>query len=335
MTTLLAPTTPTAARRSAFALGVDVSAAQSATEALTLAGLDWQTRIIAPEAVTMTSADGVTEAAMPEHLNFAVRSDTSAVLGVVGRRYIPVQNSQMAEVADYARGLGGFLTRAGSFAGGSRVFMDLQFPDLDVKVAHMGSEIDHVVMGLRLTNAHDGTGQFVATVTGRRLACLNGMVVPVQGLSHTFKIRHTASAIGLLGEAERSIAGLMSYVVSFAKTAYLLLDTPMSAREFGHFIDELYPAPVGDISDRELGLLKARRLDLSWLFTEAETNAIGRGTAWGALNAVTEYVDWVAPLRAMRVREAAVARAMRQFNGLGQEAKDRATRLLLAFSGGD
>ncbi|WP_036323494.1 hypothetical protein, partial [Microbacterium gubbeenense] len=70
------------------------------------------------------------------------------------------------------------------------------------------------------------------------------------------------------------------------------------------------------------------------LFRLAPTNELGRGTAWSAYNALTEYLDWMAPVRGAGAGDDdeadALLRARRQFDGTTQKVKDRGFALLAA-----
>src|SRR3990172_7974897 len=97
-------------------LGVNVSEAQTSDAAIELAGLDWQV-----EAKSLAAAIGNGEWSPVLDRVANVRSDTNAVLGIVGRTYRVFQNREAFDFMDALVGekLAMFET-AGSLKGGKR-----------------------------------------------------------------------------------------------------------------------------------------------------------------------------------------------------------------------
>lgn len=318
MSAQIAAPAPSVDRRSAR-LGRSIVGATSAAEALSLADLDWGLKVIEAEALTVLTDDGVISTSIPGQ-RMVMRDDNHVTLGVVGGRYTPIMNHSVFALTEHIRSQGGVYTEGGALDHGRRVFMRMGLPGTDVSLLN-GRDL--VNFGVSVRAAHDGTGNVTAEVVGTRLVCTNGMVAAIPGIPHVFKVRHTASAEMRMAEAETILAGAHQYAKAFAATAQHMLDTPMTRSAFEDYIDRLFPRPL-EPKGRAVTTWEARRDALVRLFTFAETNDLGRDTAWGAYNAVTEYLDWEAPVRRTQGLSTSESRARRQFDNSTQDVKDLA-----------
>jgi phage/plasmid-like protein (TIGR03299 family) len=131
-------------------LGTVIAQATTSAEAIGLAGLDWRVqqwnvRPFGPDDQTVGTdiADTVAN----------VRTDTKAVLGVVGKRYRVFQNHEAFDFMDALVGdkLAIYET-AGSLHGGKRVWMLARIP----KEYRAGAD-DLIKPYVLLTNTHDGS----------------------------------------------------------------------------------------------------------------------------------------------------------------------------------
>lgn len=309
-------TAPAASRTFASrSLGADISSARSVDEALVLAGLDWGIEEHPADSFALTTAEGVTMTGMPG-MRFFLRSDTKQALHLGGGRYTAVTNADAFAPADIAVAMGARLASGGALRGGRQAYLELDLPDSAVKVGG----VDLLSAQLLCRTAHDGSGRVTGEARIRRLVCTNGMTADI-GFPATFAIGHTSSAHDRLKAAKEMMQGAVRFAKEFAAVADHMLDTPMNEREFGAFVDTMYPEP--DTDAREHGTWERRRGELMELFRFAETNDLGRGSRWGAYSALTEYLDWFAP-----VRGDDDARALRQLDNVAQGKKDRAMKML-------
>lgn len=310
-------TAPAATRTAASrALGADISSARTVHDALTLAGLDWGIEEHPADSFALTTDDGVTMTGMPG-MRFFLRSDTKEALHLGGARYTPVTNADAFASADAAVEMGARFSTGGALRGGRQTYLELDLPDATVKVGGK----DLVTVSILLRTAHDGSGRVSGEARVRRLICTNGMTANI-GFPATFAIGHTRSAHDRLAVATTMVQGTVRFAKEFAAVADHLIDTPMTLSEFIAFIDALYPRP-NEENAREFGRWERRREELIELFRFADTNDLGRGSRWGAYSALTEHLDWFAP-----VRGGDDARALRQLDNTAQGTKDRAMKLL-------
>jgi len=131
-----------------------------------------------------------------------VRSDTDAVLGVVGKDYEVVQNVDAFSFFDgIVGGKDGILYEtAGALGNGERLFITAKLPDY-IRVGRN----DCIEKYLFLTTSHDGTGSIQIAFTPVRIVCQNTLNAALRNQVNGIKIRHTASATDKLKEAYKML----------------------------------------------------------------------------------------------------------------------------------
>ncbi len=304
-------------------LGADLNSVSTMEEALVRADLAWGLTVVSgDEHFSRITDEGVETTSFPG-MRLIQRDDTGVTLGVVGQRYRPVDNRSVFSLGDYILAQGGKLVSGGALDHGREAFMRFDLPGSAVTLAD-GKDL--IRFGVVVKANHSGSGTVTAALEGTRLVCTNGMVAAMGGVPYSFSVRHTASAETRMEEARDIIKGAGRYATEFAAVAEHMLDTPMTVASFTRYIDRLFPAPSADAGRRAETVWQNRRAQLLSLFRFADTNKVGRGTRYGAYNAVTEYADWVAPVRSNGA-EAVGVRVRRQFNAAAQPLKDAAFAL--------
>lgn len=106
----------------------------------------------------------------------------------------------------------------------------------------------------------------------------------------------------------RDALGLtFSSVEAFEAEAERLIQTTLTDAEFDALIAATFETVEADATERARQADRERREVLSFLFHDADTPSGIRGTAWAGYQAVAEYVDHYAPVRAKQ--DDAMARA--------------------------
>jgi phage/plasmid-like protein (TIGR03299 family) len=306
-------------------------AACDAASMIAAAGLDWRVEQHPLEAVVEREYQSA-RVPVPRHVA-NVRSDTGTVLGVVGDGYEPLQNAAAFAFCDAITDSGrAHWIGAGATHGGARVHALMR---LDREVRIGDAEGEEVLPLLCFRNGHDGGLAVTVSVLPFRLACLNGMLLPVEGAERTWKARHTANVEGKLQDARRTLGIAWRYYDQLERLGGRLIRERMDAGEFERFLARLVPLPEPkpDATDGGRAVRNAERVReaIRTAYRAASDLDNVRGTCWGALQAVTAYVDHVQPTRRRAGRTEAEARFERQTEP--QPLKDRALDLLT--EGGD
>lgn len=293
----------------------------TAAEMVVASGLDWD---VNPTAIrTMFNGSDVLVAD-----KFAnVRSTDGAVLGVVGRQYQVIQNRDAFAFADALvdDGQAKYET-AGSLRGGRVTFMSMELNHLDLTLD--GEHPDGTIKTyLLLSNAHDGSRALEADITKVRVVCQNTLNLAIKGSTRRFKIRHSGSVDGKIAAAREALGIAFTYDKAFEAAAQRLLSKKLVDDQ----VLEIFRTAVWPIDQDEAteGRLEAHASTLAFEdYIKSENLDPIRGTAWGALNAVAEFIDHEQEYRG-RFDSAADVRANSILWGTGQAKKQAAFEALL------
>ena len=216
------------------------------------------------------------------------------VLGIVGERYVPLQNEDLFSFGDNILDGGGRWETAGSIRGGRVVFGSLALER--ETVLDPNGVADVVKTYLLINTSHDGSIAIQASITPVRVVCANTLNVALNrtrkkdGVKQSFKIRHTQTAEGKITVARQALGMANSYMDEFDKMAHAMIAKEISAKDFNDIILAAYPKPDKDTK----GAVKKweNKVDMINDIYTGEYNGMISGNAWGAFNALTERLDW-------------------------------------------
>ena len=216
------------------------------------------------------------------------------VLGIVGERYVPLQNEDLFSFGDNILDGGGRWETAGSIKGGRVVFGSLALER--ETVLDPNGVADKIKTYLLINTSHDGSVAIQASITPVRVVCANTLNVALNrtkkrdGVKQSFKIRHTQTANGKVQVARETLGLANAYMNEFDKMAHAMIAKEISAQQFNDIILAAYPKPDKDTK----GAVKKweNKVDLINDIYTGEFNGMIANTAWGAFNALTERLDW-------------------------------------------
>jgi phage/plasmid-like protein (TIGR03299 family) len=296
-------------------------------EALQLSGLDWT---VHTEPASHTFYDpnpasdegGLIARVEPISAKVVVRDDTRSQLGVVGLRWMPVQNVDAFKWFDRWVDTGKVeIETAGSLFGGRKVWILARIVS-DPIVIGPDDEIRKYVL---LAHGHDGELAIRVGTTLVRVVCNNTMSAAVSlgdGNGSLFRVTHTSGALARLDDAADQIE-LIDARLSAAGDAYRELARHDVTGGEQTIVD--YASAVYGQTEEEIR--KGRRLPL---IGEKFASGLGqdlkgaRGTWFGLLNAITEIETHGS------TGNAAEGRAIRNVWGAGATILQRALDIALA-----
>jgi phage/plasmid-like protein (TIGR03299 family) len=216
------------------------------------------------------------------------------VLGVVGERYVPLQNEDLFDFGDLMLDGGGRWETAGSIKGGRQVFGSLALERETILDPNGVS--DKVNTYLLINTSHDGSVAIQASITPVRVVCANTLNLALsafkgnKGVKQSFKIRHTATASGKVQQAREALGLANAYMDKFDEMAKAMIETEITKAQFDQIVALAYPAPEKDAK----GSFKKHndKIDLINSIYVGDYNNTIAGTKWGAFNALTERLDW-------------------------------------------
>jgi phage/plasmid-like protein (TIGR03299 family) len=257
-------------------LGQVVDSAQTSADAIKLAGLDWEV-----QTQHLTTLSGIE---VPSH-RAVVRSDTGAVLGCVGHKYAPLQNSEAFGWMDSIAGEGlAHWHTAGALRGGRHVFMLAKLP----KVIRV-TDRDILEQYVLVVNGHDGTKALTLFPTSIRVVCANTLRLAesLSAGSAMVRLIHRAEPLSQRVSRARDCLGIIEQRHDlFKEQVEALARHAMDTGAVEGYFRSVVPSALSDRGvERVVGSFYAM------LHNERNSGLDGRFSAWTAYNAVSEYAD--------------------------------------------
>lgn len=223
---------------------------------------------------------------IPNHYRTA-RSDNNDTLGIVGNQYEVYQNDEALSFIDNLLGIGlTKLNRIGSFSMGRRIVANIQIKDDEG-----GSEVDPIEKNMVITNSHDGSSPVLVLCTDTRVVCQNTLELAIREAKNKFSVKHTRSMREKMHIAEDIFAKSIKYFQETNNFYNHLKDVTFTEKQLRELVGRVYgfDATDKDLSTRSDNILE-EVTELSYTGKGTDLPNV-RGTAWGAYNAVTEYLD--------------------------------------------
>lgn len=216
-----------------------------------------------------------------------VRLDTGAVLGIVGDGYRVMQNRDAAAFGEMLQDSGdALLETAGSLFGGRRVFFSFEIGE-GIEIAGDPGKTRSFLL---VTNGHDGMTPFGASVVSIRTVCWNTWQLALAGARASWKIRHTASLDGRVAEARKALGLSFTYMERYKETAEALILKTVTDRQIENILRKAFPVP--ETQDTPERIEQSTFSKVLTAYRTSPTVEPVRGTAYGVLQAVGEYLDF-------------------------------------------
>lgn len=257
-----------------------------------------------------------------------VRSDTGEPLGTVGRFYRPVQNRDAFEFLQALADKDDIIWETAGMTASGRVFVCMRLPDT-LKIDANGVEfpIEPYVVAF---NSHDGESPFKLVVTPWAPLCGNTERFALRDAVTSWSVRHTTNATKKMEQARKALGLSLEHYEEFAADEARLAENEMILEQFQELVTDLWAprkeAEGKEESKRSQGMRERREGALEELWGK---NSKRYGTtAFAAERAVTEYLDHVAPRKALGDKLAA-ARATAILEGSDDNIKAKAHQKLM------
>lgn len=295
-------------------LGQIVEGAMTSEEAIKLANLDYTVEI----KPLFAKVEGATDLLLPVPDKFAtVRTDKNKVLGVIGNRYKVVQNKEaFAFFDEIVGGKHAMFETAGVLGQGERIFVSAKMPDV-IRIAGTDDISEVYVL---LTSSHDGSGSIIAAVTPIRVVCQNTLNAALKSTVSRVAIRHTTSAADKLKEAHKLLGISHAYITEVNEMFNALAKKVVTDAQVKTLVENLFKSEKED-STRIKNIHEA--VMASYFSGVGQSKIIG--TAWGAYNGITHYLDHVKTYRTGDVKLDSL------MNGASEKVQNEAFAQLIAL----
>lgn len=216
------------------------------------------------------------------------RSDTKTALSVVSNRYQVVQPREVLEFYRDLTEVSGYeLETAGVLKGGRKFWALARTGHAEILKGN-----DQVNGYLLLATSCDGTLATTATPTTVRVVCNNTLSIALDGTSYAIKVPHNTRFDPKTVKKQLGVA--VSQWDDFMYRMRVLAERKIQPHEsFRFFTNVLCKASVPVASSETLPNERALRKMQSLYEGRGRGSTLESscGTAWGLLNAVTEFVD--------------------------------------------
>ena len=299
-------------------LGTVVANAQTSSEAIRLASLDWS---VEPWPL-VARRDGIEREVTGRVAN--VRSDTREVLGVVSPGYRVFQNHAAFEFFDaIVQDKLAIYETAGALKGGRHIWMLARLP----KTLRAAGD-DEIKPYVLLANSHDGTRALRMIPTTVRVVCANtlnlalGRAAATEGLT----IYHNESLERRVADARDKLGIITRRMDEFEVQVQALARRPMARDELTNYFTTLVTDRAAETQKRMLAAFVAN--------LDHATNTLPgiSGTAWAAYNAVSQWADHQSVVRGQTEVQRADSRLASVWFGAAAEFKTRAFDAALALA---
>jgi len=246
------------------------------------------------------------------------RSDTGAELGIVSDSFKTMQPVQVLEFfRQYADEGGAQLETAGALHGGRLVFALAKLGD-GVAVDSTGH--DRILPYLYLSTACDGTRATEVRFTAIRVVCANTDAMARTGGKAAHKTSHRT--VWVPEDAKRAVEAANAEFGAYCTMARELQRVRINTVQAAEFTATLVGSAKTETGRTSSAF--ARVMSLFQGTARGATLDSSNGTAWGYLNAVTQYADY--DTRATAVDN----RLVSSMYGAGDKLKASARDLLLS-----
>jgi phage/plasmid-like protein (TIGR03299 family) len=274
-----------------------------------------------------------------------VRTDTGKTLGVVKSRYEIYQNSELLDLAESLvteTGLG-HISSAGNFKGGKKVFFNIGIPDEN----HNGDRYKKYLM---FASGHSGEIGIEGLAHMTRIICENTFNAALRNSLNKFSLKHTKNFREKLEQAKRILDASLIYFQESAKLFNEMKNVSFSETQLTELVSKVYgfeyeksyrPTKItledviantegqGEkISTRNANILEAI-IELSHTGKGTQIDGV-KGTAYGAYNAITEYLDHHSTVRAHNGRDIMEVRQESIYDGsIAQKSQSALDNIIL------
>lgn len=207
------------------------------------------------------------------------RSDTNGILGIVGGRYMPLQNHDLArEFLEASREFNFKKVEAVAVNGGKKVVIKAYIGDVIV-----GNDTIHRY--ITVSNTHDGSAPVRLGIYNMVKVCSNGLMREINS-SELARVKHTTNATEKMNWYIRNIPAVLAEEERMIKTYQNLAEVKINKQHIEALVKTLYKVDTS-LPEDEIATRTANRVkEFDKALTQNGLNIHGN-TLWGALNAAT------------------------------------------------
>jgi phage/plasmid-like protein (TIGR03299 family) len=212
-----------------------------------------------------------------------LRTDTGAVLGIVGKHHELVQNRNAFAFFDHLVAAGeATYVAAGTFGRGERLWIMARLPGF---INVQGNDI--VARHLLLSHSHSGSPATQVKIAPLRVVCFNTLAAPLDDTGEAF-VRHSAHSARDRKWADALLGSAIARYDQLDRTFNQMARTKISDRQLWDYVTELVPERGEEIDTAKNQAVRTACLES---YETSQGAELSRGTLWSAFNCVADYTD--------------------------------------------
>lgn len=221
------------------------------------------------------------------------RTSDNEVLGIVTPRYEIVQNIDAFDFINNLTKDGLKFEMAGTGKRGKQIWILAKLPnDRDI----LGDAFNNYIV---FTNAHDGTGAVKVCMTPIRVFCSNCLNLAFRNADRIWSARHSLQIGAKIEEAKTALLMADRYMDELAIQADILANTKISDSQIEQTllkINNIDNLGSNSLSNRKMNNFYEQLDTFKQYYDMADIRQF-KGTAWGVINAATDFADHASPMR--------------------------------------
>lgn len=253
-------------------IGTDVSEAKTLDEVLEQAKLNYNV-IKAP---VYTMKDG--ELVEYKDRVATVNEKTGDTFGIVSPKYEICQNAQAFDFINSVTDDIEFVKAGTTHTG--MVYIIARMKNQTI----LGDEFTPYII---FQNSHNGEYTLKATISPLRIVCQNQFNLAFKESSSTIAIRHSSLLESKMDEGRVLLESTADYIQNFKTTAEELAAVKIDYRKKKRLLDKMFQV-TPEMAKRAVENVEAKKARFLEAY-ESEDNQNFKGTAWGFLNAYSDY----------------------------------------------
>lgn len=214
-----------------------------------------------------------------------VRDTDDQILGIVGKKYKIIQNREAFDFMDTIVQSGDLeYHTAGSLFGGKTIWLLAKPTNAQIVIEGTDDVSEPYIL---LYNAHDGSRSLGFKLTTVRVVCANTLNLALQGRGNSVSVTHTGDIQSKVIAAQQVLSSSIKKFEAYNQLANAFAKIQLTTEDLDEYIKFMLPSTQDEDSTKLLN----QRDHLQSLFESGKGNDLPGiiGSAWAALNAVTEY----------------------------------------------
>ena len=204
--------------------------------------------------------------------------DDGHIYGIVSENYRPVQNVDAFDFIKYIENV--IFVKAGETYNGL-VYVIGKLEDVNI----LGDAFTPYII---FQNSHNGGYSLATSICPLRIVCQNQFNIAFKESNSTFIIKHTKNVESKMAIAAETLKNISSYMKIFTKKAELFAANKVNDLQVSKFINYMFPIK-DDMTDKAIEKLEEEKTKFIKAY-QSEDNSNFRGSAWGLINGLTDYI---------------------------------------------